>query len=208
VNRRVAGFSLLEAIIALAIAAVCLGAVLELQHQLVSGQRRHEAALKRAELQRNALILLRELNPQEQPTGEITLPPDMILRWTSEPISEGKTSAGVPRGDGAFYVQLYRVDAEALSARGDLIQAFRVERLGWSIPETPVAAAAGGGGGRGGPGQDGGGGRGGRGGGPGAGPDGGRGGPGAGAGGGRSGRAGGPGGGGGGGPGGRGGRGG
>lgn len=145
VARRVAGFSLLEAMIALAIAAVCLGAVFQLQYQLVNGQRRYEATLKRVELQRNALVLLREVNPQAQPTGEIALPPDMTLRWTSEPISEGRTSAGVPRGDGGFYVQLYRVDAEALSARGELIQAFSLERLGWEIPETTAGAGAGGG---------------------------------------------------------------
>ena len=152
-NRRVAGFSLLEAIVALAIAAVCLGGALELQHQLVSGQRRHEAALKKVELQRNALVMLRDVNPQATPIGEIALPPDMILSWVAEPVSEGKTGAGLPRGDGSHYVQLYRLDAEARSAAGQLVHAFSVERMGWEIQAgnaVPTDGGAGGGGGGGG----------------------------------------------------------
>jgi len=138
VNRRVAGFSLLEALVALAIAALCLGGAIEMQHQLVSGQRRHEAALKRVELQRNALLLLRNINPMETDIGEMPLEGGMTLTFVAEPIGEMKTATGVPRGDGTFNVRLYRIDAEARAPNGALIHSFSVERLGWENPAAAV----------------------------------------------------------------------
>ena len=81
--RRVAGFTLLEALVALAIAALCLIPLMSLQRTYIDGQRRHEAALKRTEIQRNALTLLREVNPTDEPEGERLLPPDLTRSWTA-----------------------------------------------------------------------------------------------------------------------------
>ena len=61
------GFSLLEALIALAIAAMAFAAIFELQHQLVDGQRRYEAAIAKADVKKNALVLIEDINPDETP---------------------------------------------------------------------------------------------------------------------------------------------
>jgi len=51
------GFSLVEALVALAVASMALLAVFALQQQLARGQQRHQAALELVRLQRNALAL-------------------------------------------------------------------------------------------------------------------------------------------------------
>lgn len=139
-RRRVAGFTMMEALVALAIASVSFAVLFDLLHQLVDGQRRNEQTLRRAELQRNALVLLRDVNPQTEPTGEVELPPNLHLRWSSEAVTDGQTMAGYSRGSSTYYVQLYRIDAEVADAQGRVVQAFSVERLGWELPTTTTTA--------------------------------------------------------------------
>jgi prepilin-type N-terminal cleavage/methylation domain-containing protein len=141
--KRVAGFSLLEALVALAIAAVCLVPLLTLQRQVIDSERRHEATMRRAEIQRNALVLLREVNPTEDPEGQVSLPPDLTLSWTSTPISDAKLATGQPTsGDGVFTVQLYRLEAQVLKGDQPIVPPFSVERVGWQLPESQPAAPA------------------------------------------------------------------
>lgn len=129
--RRTAGFSLLEALIALAIATLTLTAVLGLQRQLVDGQRRMEAMLARSEQRQNVLALLKDLNPDYTPEGEILLPPRATVRWSSTPITQPRLSAGFPGGDGNFYVTLHRVAVEVIDESGAVVDSFEIERMGW-----------------------------------------------------------------------------
>lgn len=131
--KRVAGFSLLEAMVALAIAAMSLAALMGLQYQLIEGQRRNEAAIARADLRKNALVLVREVNPDERPEGEIALSSDRTVRWTSTALTEPRLSAGFPNGDGQYTVTLYRLSVEVVGADGATLDAFEVERLGWTL---------------------------------------------------------------------------
>ncbi|MDB5451942.1 MAG: hypothetical protein JWO33_520 [Caulobacteraceae bacterium] len=140
--RRVAGFTLLEALVALAIAALCLIPLMTLQRTYIDGQRRHEAALLRTEVQRNALTLLREVNPTDEPEGQRVLPPDLTVSWTATPISDLKTSTGVPTGDGPFSVQLYRLDAQVTRGDQKVVPDFSVERVGWTLGQTAAAPTA------------------------------------------------------------------
>lgn len=135
------GFSLLEAMVALAIGAMVLGAILGLQHEFVDAQRRHDATLKSSNLQRDVLALIREVNPAERPDGEIALPPDRTIRWTSEAVSDAKLTAGFPRGDGNYTATLYALTVNVQDTGGrNLIAPFTVERVGW-ISATTVEAA-------------------------------------------------------------------
>lgn len=131
--RSKAGFSLLEALAALTIAAVSLAALMGMQYQLVDAQRRSDAAIAKADVKKDALVLIREINPDENPEGEIALPPNRTIRWTSTALTEPKLSAGFPNGDGRFMVTLYRVAIEVVDAQGNLLDSFEVERLGWTL---------------------------------------------------------------------------
>ena len=137
--KRVAGFSLLEALVALAIAALCLIPLMSLQRTYIDGQRRHEAALQRAEIQKNALTIVRQINPTDEPEGQAVLAPDLTVSWTATEISDLKTSTGVPSGDGQYQVQLYRLDVSVSRGSQKVVPDFSVERVGWTLGQVAAA---------------------------------------------------------------------
>lgn len=125
------GFSLIEALIALAIAAMTLTAIFELQQQMIRGQRRAADAMEQVAAQENALALTRDLNPLEQPEGTIQLPEGDTIRWSSEPRTEVRTNAGFPTGDGLFQVQLFTVTVEIDRRNGRSPAPLVFDRMGW-----------------------------------------------------------------------------
>lgn len=129
-NRR-DGFSLIEALVALTVAAVALLAIFELQHQLSAGQRRYETALRAAEGQRDALTLLRDLNPVEQPTGSLPLGGGRGIAWTSTPLGPFRDVRPGPGGTGLHQVRLYRLHVRIVDPAAGGPRAFDLDRLGW-----------------------------------------------------------------------------
>jgi general secretion pathway protein I len=149
-SRRAAlrGFSLIEALVALIIAAISLSAVLELQRQLADGQARYERTLELAQLQRDGLALTADINPTAQPDGAIPLAAGRSLRWRAEPRSAAALDTGSATAGRRFEMRLYRVTVEILDASGAEMGAVAVDRLGWRRleraapfvpPPTPVA---------------------------------------------------------------------
>jgi prepilin-type N-terminal cleavage/methylation domain-containing protein len=147
VNRRARsprGFSLIEALVALIIAAMALGAVLELQRQLADGQARYERTLTIAQLQRDALALTADINPAAQPEGRVPLAAGRSLRWRAEPRSAAALNTGSAASGRRFAMQLYRVTVDILDASGGAIGQVAFDRVGWRrldrpAPYTPAA---------------------------------------------------------------------
>lgn len=125
------GFSLIEALVALAIAAMVLTAIFELQQQMARGQRRAADALEQVAAQENALALIRDVNPMEQPEGAIELPGGDVVRWTSTPKTEPRTNAGFPTGDGVFQVQLFTLTVQVERRNGRSPAPLVFDRMGW-----------------------------------------------------------------------------
>lgn len=125
------GFSLIEALVALAIASMTLMAIFELQIQMTRSQQRAALAIEQVAAQENALALTRNLNPMEQPQGRIELPDGDTIVWSAEPKSERRINAGFPVGDGAFEVQLYQVTVGVERAQGRPPAPLVFDRLGW-----------------------------------------------------------------------------
>ena len=135
---RRAGFSLIEALVALAIASVSLLAIFDLQQQMTKAQRRLEVALNQSRLERSAMAALQDLNPTQRPTGEIEMGTDAKLSWTSAPLSEEKLSAGFPTGNGSFRVRLYRVTLHIADENGQPVGDYQIDRVGWrKVFQTP-----------------------------------------------------------------------
>lgn len=132
-----AGFSLIEALVALTIAALVLGAIFELQIQMVRGQQRATDAMEQVMAQENALALTRTLNPMERPEGSVALPGGDTVRWTALPRGRSMVNAGFPAGDGQFEVQLYTVTVEVERARGRSPAPLVFDRMGWRRLEQP-----------------------------------------------------------------------
>ena len=116
---------------ALAIAAMTLTAIFELQQQMIRGQRRAADVMEQVAAQENALALTGDINPMDQPSGTITLPEGDVIRWTSNPKTQGRTNAGFPTGDGTFQVQLFTVTVEIERRNGRSPAPLVFDRMGW-----------------------------------------------------------------------------
>ena len=126
-----AGFSLIEALVALAIASVSLLAIFDLQQHMTTTQRRLEVALNQSRLERSAIAALRDVNPETKPQGALELGSDAIVAWTSVPLTEEKQTAGFPSGNGTFRVRLYRVAFHITDHDGRPIGDYQFDRIGW-----------------------------------------------------------------------------
>jgi general secretion pathway protein I len=126
-----AGFSLIEALVALAIAAMALAAVFALQRQMAEGEQRHTRTLQLVALQKNALALTRDLNPTAEPSGALRLAGGQTVRWTSQPLTTPRTNTGLPAGEGAFELRLYRVRIDITDPSGKRLGGLDFDRVGW-----------------------------------------------------------------------------
>ncbi|HLY81325.1 MAG TPA: prepilin-type N-terminal cleavage/methylation domain-containing protein [Caulobacteraceae bacterium] len=131
------GFSLIEALVALIIAAMALAGVLELQRQLADGQRRYERALTVAGLQRDAIALLADVNPTATPQGTAPLTAGRSLRWTSTARGAPRLNTGEIRAGRRFELTLYRVQATILDRDGAALGELGFDRVGWRKLDTP-----------------------------------------------------------------------
>ncbi len=126
------GFSLIEALVALAIISMALLALYGLQLQLLQGESRAEGALAVAAMQRNMLAVVRDLNPMAQPTGAMTLAGGRRLSWSSTPASEPAPTRPDIAQPSRFVVRLYTVHAQVSDARGKVVAVEDIQRLGWA----------------------------------------------------------------------------
>ena len=136
--RRDAGFSLIEALVALIIAAMALAGVLELQRQLADGQQRYERALMVAGLQRDAIALLSDVNPTETPQGSAPLTAGRSIRWDSTARSAPALNTGAARVGRRFEMRLYRVSVTILDRDGAALGQLAFDRVGWRKLATPA----------------------------------------------------------------------
>jgi prepilin-type N-terminal cleavage/methylation domain-containing protein len=137
VSRGQSGFSLIEALVALIIAAMALAGVLELQRQLADGQQRYERALTVTGLQRDALALLADINPTETPDGAEPLTAGRSLRWISTPRSAPRLNTGSAQAGRRFELRLYRVSVTILDRDGSALGQLAFDRVGWRKLATP-----------------------------------------------------------------------
>lgn len=125
------GFSLIEALVALAIASMTLMAIFELQIQMAKGQARAARAVDQVASQENALALVSDLNFMERPFGTLSIPDGDIVSWTSEALNTPQQGIGYPAGGGAFEVQLYRVTVTVERHNAPSPAPLVIERMGW-----------------------------------------------------------------------------
>lgn len=137
-TRRRPGFSLIEALVALLIAALVLSAIFELQIQMIRGQQRAVDAMDQVRAQENAIALMRSVNPMAEPEGRIELEAGDVVRWTAEPRTQPKQNTGFPSGDGQFEVQLFTLTVEVERATGRSPRPLVFDRVGWRRLDLPT----------------------------------------------------------------------
>lgn len=124
------GFTLIEALVALAIAAMTMTAIFQLQIQMAQGQRRAQAVLQQVAVQENALAVIRDVNFLERPSGEFAVPGAEVIRWTAAPKGAARRNMGAGT-NGRYEVQLYEVTVRIERPGGRNPPDMTIERVGW-----------------------------------------------------------------------------
>lgn len=135
-RRSAAGFSLLEAIVALAILAAAGLALFAAIAQSVRMTERAERAREADTALRNALAWSEHLNPMQQPHGELVMGA-YRLRWTSEPVEPERDAVTGYLQPGLYRVGLFRLRME-LWRDGALAQATERLRVGYRQVREPA----------------------------------------------------------------------
>lgn len=136
-RRSARGFSLLEAIVALAILAAGAMALFSALNGALRAQDRVEASVRTATAVDNAVALLESVNVMEQPRGESTIG-DYRFRWMANPIAGPVDVLTDYYRPGLHQVVLYDVEVEVWSA-GAMERRFTLRRIGWQQVREPAA---------------------------------------------------------------------
>ena len=131
------GFSVLEALAAVALIALAFLPLLALQGQLtrtVIAVERAEAGVKNM---KSALSYLRVINPAMKSEGEERIG-DARLIWSARPASAERPALDQGGAPGRFVIQLYDIDAVLAYEDGRRAE-FTVRAVGWR-PTAPISA--------------------------------------------------------------------
>lgn len=130
------GFSVIEALVAVAILGFALASLLGWRTSLLRQHERLQSVETDITAKRNALAVLTEVNPMAAPEGRLDISPGVALTWRATPLTPVRRSAAYPAGDGDHDVALYRMDVTLVRAGGAPIR-FSIERVGWSEAGEP-----------------------------------------------------------------------
>lgn len=124
------GFTLLEAIVAMALLALIGGALLAWLDNGFRSLERIGALHARIEVQRNVLAHMRQVNPMLQPNGEMELGPYRLSWKSTELTSPRAVLSRYGQTMGPFDAALYRVRV-VITAEGLPEQVLSFEQVGY-----------------------------------------------------------------------------
>jgi general secretion pathway protein I len=133
--RRESGFTLLEAIVAMAILAAGAMALFAALNGALRSLERAEAAARLDTATENAVDFLETVNPMQRPTGEAAFG-EYTLRWRSEALLGPTDNLTDYLQPGLYEVALYLIDGELL-LDGDVAGRFTLRRAGWRQVRRP-----------------------------------------------------------------------
>lgn len=122
------GLSVMETLVAVALIAIALAPLYQLQRTLADASIQLEDTAQRLEAEESALDFIAAINPMERPEGELDLG-QWSMRWESRVIDEERPADGYVGGF-AFDVALYEVTV-TLERQGRARE-LKLRRLGWS----------------------------------------------------------------------------
>jgi len=129
-GRAPAGFTLLEAIVAIVVLAAALVPIYTLVSNLSRSAFRVDEANRRAEIETDALNIMSTINPMADPSGSLDLGP-YAVRWTTQPIAGPLDGSGYPSGVSAFRIGLYQANVEVQEPGGKLLTSFPLRMIGY-----------------------------------------------------------------------------
>lgn len=133
--RRSRGFTLLEAIVALAILAAAGLTMFAAMTQSMQMLRRAQEARELDAVLRNALAMAERIDPMARATGEQPLG-DYELRWHATPVEAPRDNATGFLAQGYYRVGLYDVRLE-LWREGAMVRSVDIRRTAWRQVREP-----------------------------------------------------------------------
>lgn len=133
--RRESGFTLLEAIVALAILAAGTMALFAALNGALRSLERAEAAARLDTATENAVEFLEAVNPMQRPEGEAALG-EYTLRWRAQAVLGPTDNLTDYLQPGLYEVALYAIDGELL-LDGRVAGRFTLRRAGWRQVRRP-----------------------------------------------------------------------
>lgn len=126
------GFSVLEAMIAMALLAAAILPLLSLQGQFIRSVDSIERADRRLEIRHLALNKIKTINIADSPSGDY-IQSDFRIAWSSKAVFPLQTvyEAGTP---GPNEIALFDVKVEIFFADG-AVDSFNIRRLGWKLKD-------------------------------------------------------------------------
>lgn len=127
------GFTLLEAIVAIAVLGIALIPLLSFTSQSVLQLHAAADSNARSLAEQNVLAFLETLNPLEQPSGNTTIG-DLRVQWSSKPIVD-QTQNATPGSALPYYVVgFYSVDVRVSRDGADPWFEFAARKVGYRAP--------------------------------------------------------------------------
>jgi len=131
-----AGFSVLEALVALALLAAALLPLYALQSSAGRAALAVERAHDRLALDRLAMNHLDPLNPALHQSGELAASGGFV-RWRAEPYGPSRPIVSVTGQAGRFRAQMYRIRVEIAPQHG-AVREWSMDRIGWTASAGPL----------------------------------------------------------------------
>jgi|SRR5580658_422908 general secretion pathway protein I len=130
-DRPQAGFTLLEAIVAIAVLAAALVPLYMLISSVSRSAFRVDQANRRAEIETDALNIMSTINPMDKPSGSLDLGP-YAVRWTAQPVLAPIDGSSYPSGVSAFKIGLFNAKIDVARPDGQILVSFPLRMIGYS----------------------------------------------------------------------------
>ncbi|MEI9988027.1 MAG: type II secretion system protein [Aliidongia sp.] len=128
--RSQAGFTLLEAMVAIVVLFATLVPLYMLITSVSRSAFRVDQANRQAEFETDALNIMSTVNPMANPTGTVDLGP-YAVRWVAEPVLKPVDGSAYPTGMSAFRIGLFDSKVNVVRPDGKLLVSFSLRMVGY-----------------------------------------------------------------------------
>ena len=128
--RSQAGFSLLEAIVAIVVLVAALVPLYVLISQVSRSAFKVDQANREAEYETDALNIMSQINPTANPTGAVDLGA-YTVRWAAQPVLKPIDGSAYPTGISAFRIGLYDTKVDVVRHDGRVVASFPLRMIGY-----------------------------------------------------------------------------